>query len=199
MIKKPKKAQQNNIELIVFVSSFGGFETNHFILSHFPDSFSPAIVLLTHLSKNSEITYAQILGHKTGHLIHIAQEKKLIQSGQIYLAPGGYHLLIEDNKTFALSEDKKVHNVRPSADVFLHSLAYTYKENVVAVILTGANEDGASGLKSIYDQGGSCLIQSPESAIADSMPRAAIKACANGIVLPLIKIPETLINKIATG
>ncbi|MCU7834059.1 MAG: chemotaxis protein CheB [gamma proteobacterium symbiont of Taylorina sp.] len=185
------------IELVIIASSFGGVEANTIVLSHLPAQITPAIILLTHLTENSETTYAEVLEHKTGHTINIAQDKSPVQAGHIYLAPGGYHLLIEDDKTFALSEDEKIHNVRPSADVLFESIAYNYKERVIAVILTGANQDGAAGLKSICDQGGKCIIQSPESARAKNMPQAALDACRDCQISSINKIAEKILDLIS--
>lgn len=187
-------AESEKIELLVIASSFGGVEANSLILSHLPAPITYAIILLTHLPENTEITYAEVLESKTGHTITIAQEKSPVQPGHTYLAPGGYHLLIEDDKTFSLSADKRLHNVRPSADILFESIAYTYKKNVAAVILTGANRDGAAGLKMIYEQGGKCIIQSPESALAKNMPQAAINACKHCLVVPILQIPEKILE-----
>jgi len=182
----------SRIELIVMVSSFGGLDASATVLAHLQPRQIPAIILLTHLSDDSGTTYAEVLAHKTGHAITIARDKSPIRPGHVYLAPGGYHLLIEDDKTFALSEDGKVHNVRPSADVLFESLAHIYRDKVIAVVLTGANDDGAAGLASIYNLGGRCIIQSPETAVARSMPLAAIKQCENCLVVSLDQIAEKI-------
>lgn len=189
-------SETTKIELVAIASSFGGLQANAIILTQLPVKKLPAIILLTHLSEHSEKKYAEVLELKTGHKITIAQDKSPIQAGHIYLAPGGYHLLIEENKCFALSYDEKVHSVRPSADVLFESLAYTFKDRVIAVVLTGANEDGASGLKTIYDQGGRCLIQTPETAVADNMPYAAINACRECCIVPVKEIADKVLNMI---
>jgi len=187
-------SSHRDIELVVIASSFGGLEANTYVLAHFPIDIGPAIILVTHLSENSEKNYAAVLEDKTAHQISIAKDKNIIESGHIYLAPGGYHLLIEDDKTFSLSVDDRVHNVRPSADVLFESLAYTYKDKVLGVVLTGANEDGARGLKVIAEQGGLCIVQSPESAVAETMPLAAVDTCPECIIVPIKQIPGKILD-----
>ena len=117
-----------------------------------------------------------------------ADEKECILPGVIYLAPPGYHLMIEEDKTFSLSVDSPVNFARPSIDVLFETEADAYGARLVGVILTGANSDGSRGLKKIKDSGGLVLVQDPESAEAATMPRAAVEGTEVDYVLPLEEI-----------
>jgi len=183
-----------NFELLVLAGSFGGMEAFTYVLSHLPTDIYPAIIVLTHLTANNEQSYAEVLEESTSHKIYLVKDKHPVESGKIYLAPGGYHLFIEDDKTFSLSVDTKVHHVRPAADVLFESLAYTYQDKVMAVILSGANHDGAKGIKLISEHGGLGIIQSPQSAEAEVMPSAAIASCPECLVTPINRIPETILE-----
>lgn len=111
----------------------------------------------------------------------------------IYFAPADYHLLIEDG-TFALSTEEHVSFSRPSIDVMFETAADVHRAGVVGVILTGANEDGAAGLKAVRDAGGFAIVQDPDTAAASSMPRAALEAVPTAVVLPLDEIAVYLIK-----
>src|SRR5690606_35205527 len=104
-----------------------------------------------------------------------ADEKEKIKPGCVYIAPPNYHLLIEKNETFSLSIDEKVNYARPSIDVLFDSAAYVYYDQLIGVVMTGANHDGAMGLKKIKENGGMTIVQDPETAISRFMPEAAIQ------------------------
>ncbi|MGD8626562.1 MAG: chemotaxis protein CheB [Anaerolineae bacterium] len=103
-------------------------------------------------------------------------EKEPIQPGFVYFAPANYHLLVEEDRTFSLSIDSRVHYTRPAIDVTFESAADAYGRGLVGVVLSGANQDGAEGLRCIKARGGLTVVQDPATAEADFMPRAAMKA-----------------------
>ncbi len=103
-----------------------------------------------------------------------AEERCKAKAGTIYLAPADYHLLVEADHTFSLSVDAKVNNARPSIDVFMIAAAEAWGRGLVAVLLTGANADGAVGMSAVRSAGGLCMVQEPLGAFAPEMPQAAI-------------------------
>lgn len=124
-----------------------------------------------------------------------ADEKEEIENGVVYFAPPNYHLLIERDHTFSLSADRRVNFARPSVDVLFESAANAYGSELIGVILTGANNDGARGLKKIKDMGGLTIVQDPASAEARYMPEAAIEEVQTvDYILPLEKIKTILIK-----
>jgi len=120
-------------------------------------------------------------------VIREASDKDELQPGCVYIAPPDYHLLVERG-TVALSTEEAVRYSRPSIDVMFESAADAYGERLVGVILTGANDDGALGLKRIRDGGGVAVVQDPATAERREMPEAAIAAVASAKVLPLEEI-----------
>jgi two-component system chemotaxis response regulator CheB len=123
-----------------------------------------------------------------------AESNEKIEAGYIYFAPPNYHLLIESDFTFSLTTDEKHNYSRPSIDVLFESAAWAYSKNLIGVVLTGANSDGAIGLKMIKDFGGMTVIQSPCSALSPAMPRAALKIAHPEIKLKVEEIAEKLIE-----
>ncbi|MBL4827055.1 MAG: chemotaxis protein CheB [Spongiibacteraceae bacterium] len=115
-----------------------------------------------------------------------------IKNGTIYFALPGYHLLVEEDRVFSLSVDPKVNYSRPSVDTLFESAADVYESELVGVILTGANSDGALSLKKIKMKGGHTIVQDPTTANAPEMPHAAIDLVKVDQVLPLTDIGQCL-------
>jgi two-component system chemotaxis response regulator CheB len=101
------------------------------------------------------------------------------------MAPPGYHVLIESDRSIALSTDEPVHYSRPSIDVLFESAAEVFGKRLLGVIVSGASADGAAGLKAIAEHGGTTIVQRPAEAEQAVMPRAAIETVTPSAVLPL--------------
>jgi two-component system, chemotaxis family, protein-glutamate methylesterase/glutaminase len=176
-----------NYQLIVIGSSQGGVKALKSVFSVLPRDFPIPIVLVLHRHPDSDNTLARQLQRNSNLKIEEPEDKTKIRLGKIYLAPSGYHLLIEKDH-FALSTEAPVEMARPSIDVLFESAADIYGENVIGIILTGASSDGAKGLAQIKTQGGMTICQDPREAEANNMPGAAIDATQMDKVLPLHKI-----------
>ncbi|MNI33801.1 Chemotaxis response regulator protein-glutamate methylesterase of group 3 operon [compost metagenome] len=109
----------------------------------------------------------------------------MIKKGYVYLAPVGYHLLVELDQTLSLSVDPRVNYSRPSIDVLFESAAYVLEEHCIGIVLTGANHDGSAGLRAIKRNGGLAIVQDPESAEYRMMPQSAIETTEVDYVLTL--------------
>ena len=127
-----------------------------------------------------------------------ADDKAWIRSGHVYFAPANYHLLVAEGE-FSLSVDEAVAHSRPSADVLFESAADAYGERLIAVVLTGANDDGARGAREVKKRGGFVIVQDPKTAEAPSMPEAAIAAAAVDRILPLDRIGPFLVELCSPG
>lgn len=126
--------------------------------------------------------------------IRQADEKEKIENGVMYFAPADYHLLVERNRTFSLSCDDRVNYSRPSIDVLFETASDVYKNKLVAIILTGANGDGANGIRTVKKNGGTTIAQQPETAIHQTMPLAAIATGSVQHIYPLEKIKDFLLR-----
>lgn len=112
--------------------------------------------------------------------------------GRVHVAPGGYHLLLEQDRHFALSVDEPECFPRPSIDVLFASAADVYRAALIGVVLTGASRDGAAGLARIRAQGGIAVIHTPASAEAAAMPQAALDIAGTDYGVPLEQIAPLL-------
>jgi two-component system chemotaxis response regulator CheB len=123
-----------------------------------------------------------------------AQEGDQLRPGEVYIAPPNHHLLVNPDATIELSKTELVHFVRPSADLLFESVAASFKERAIAVILTGKGKDGASGIKAIKKMGGKAIAQDQTSSDSFGMPGNAIDTGCIDWILPLNEIATTLLN-----
>lgn len=137
---------------------------------------------------------AAILCRRTCLQAKQAQEGDSLKPGTIYIAPPDYHLLVNPNCTISLSQSELVQFVRPSADLLFESVAHSYKERAIAVILTGTGHDGARGAQMIKTMGGTVIVQDRQTSEFFGMPGAAIETGVADFVLPLSDISSMLIT-----
>ncbi len=172
--------------------SAGGLEILRVILPELRAELPWPVIVVSHTTADSGGLLADLLSRYCRLAVIDAQDKAPIMPGVIYIAPAGYHLLVEKDKTFALSVDAKVCNVRPSIDVLFESAAEAFAGRLIGVLLTGANEDGCQGMAVIKAEGGLTIAQSPETAFAEVMPRSAITA---GVV-DLVLAPDAILAQL---
>jgi two-component system, chemotaxis family, protein-glutamate methylesterase/glutaminase len=163
----------NRYELLIIGGSAGSLEVLIRLLPLLQDCVQLAIVVVMH-RKSGESLLPELLGGKTSWDVKEAEEKESITNGTIYVAPPDYHLLFEKGKSFSLDCSEKIHYSRPSIDVSFESAADTYGASVIAVLLSGANADGAQGLDHIRKAGGVAIVQDPSEASVSYMPQQAI-------------------------
>lgn len=180
---------------IVIGASAGGFEALNYIINSLHKELSTPIIVVQHLSPNFDSKLANIL-NKISHMnVKQAEDKEVILNNHIYVVPPNYHLLVEKDFTFSLSSDEKVNFSRPSIDVLFETAADAYKNSLIGILLTGANADGALGLKKINDYGGFTIVQSPSEAYAKAMPESALKLFTPNKVLSLHDIVAMIYAK----
>ncbi|MBW4555315.1 MAG: chemotaxis protein CheB [Trichormus sp. ATA11-4-KO1] len=180
-----------SFKIVLIGTSLGGLSALKIILGNLPADFLVPIVIVQHRHKNSDNTLEALLQEQTFLPIKEVEDKDKILPGNVYLAPADYHLLIEPGY-FALSTDEPVSYARPSIDVLFESAADIYAEQVIGVILTGANHDGTQGLKKIKARGGITIVQEPATAESSIMPQAAISAVTVDWILSLAEIANLL-------
>ncbi|WP_061296287.1 chemotaxis protein CheB [Leptospira interrogans] len=183
-----------NYEAIVIGVSAGGINAMKTILPTLPTQFGIPIVIVQHIGARSDGEWFRILEKLCNIKIKEAEEKEEIKSGMVYVAPPNYHLLIEKDRTFSFSIGERVNFSRPSIDVLFETASEVYEDKLIGVILTGANSDGAQGLKKIKENGGLAVVQDPLTAEIALMPRSAIEATSVDYVLSLEKIAELFIR-----
>jgi two-component system chemotaxis response regulator CheB len=181
-------------EVIVIGASSGGLKALKVLLSVLPSDFNLPLVVVHHIGPYSDSYWIKNLNKICALNVKEADEKEKIVKGNVYTAPPNYHLLVETDCTFSLSVDERINYARPSIDVLFESAARAYKSKLIGIILTGSNNDGALGMKTIKEQGGLAIVQDPLTAESSEMPRSAIKATSVDYILSLEKITEVLLQ-----
>ncbi len=179
---------------VVIGTSAGGMEALGLILAKLPGNFPVPILVVQHLSPNSDGYMARRFNELYRLRVKEVEEKEKAMPGTMYIGPANYHLLVEMDETLSLTIGRKVNYARPSVDVLFETAADTYGHQLIGVILTGANSDGSNGLKVIKAYGGLAIVQDPSTAVADSMPKAAIKKTNVDYVLSVKDIAKKLME-----
>ncbi len=175
-------------EVIAIGASWGGLQALGTLLEGIPQQLDPAIVVAQHRSAESgRGVLESLLQRHIGRPVSEPGDKEAIERCRVYIAPADYHLLV-DGGHFALSVDARVKFARPSIDVLFESVAESYRDRAIGIVLTGANEDGAAGLASIKRRGGVSIVQDPHTAERRTMPDAALAVTEADAVLPLEEI-----------
>jgi two-component system chemotaxis response regulator CheB len=177
---------------VVIGASAGALEALSAILPLLPGDFGLPIMVVVHLPPDKRSVLAELFRAKCQLPVQEAEDKELIEAGTIYFAPPDYHLLVEVDRGLSLSSDEPVLFSRPSIDVLFESAADAYGPTLIAIVLTGANQDGAKGLRAVADAGGVALVQDPEHAFAATMPEASIGMCPGARVMSLTAIATYL-------
>lgn len=162
-------------EAIVIGASAGGVEAVGILLSTLTPAFDAAVIVVIHISAAKDNLLVDVLASRCALEVREACDKEPVSRATVYVAPPDYHLLVEPDRTLALSVDAPVRYSRPSIDVLFESAAHAYRERLLGIVLTGANDDGADGLVAIRALGGQAWVQQPETAAARLMPQSAIE------------------------
>jgi two-component system chemotaxis response regulator CheB len=181
-------------DLIVVGASWGGIEALEKLLRGLPHDYPLPIAIAQHRAVDSGSgTISTLLARRSGLDVREAGDKDEIEGGRVYVAPPDYHLLVEGG-SFALSTEGPVQHSRPSIDVLFDSAADAYDKRLIAVLLTGLNEDGAYGVTRVHRRGGITIAQDPSTAARGEMPQAAIDTGSVDRVVPLDGIAPLLLE-----
>ncbi|MEP6938850.1 MAG: chemotaxis protein CheB [Rudaea sp.] len=176
------------IDAIVLGASAGGAEALGVLLSSLPARTAASLFVVLHLPRNRPSLLVDIFARRCALNLREAEDKDPVEPGTVYFAPPDYHMLIEEGPCIALSVDAPVRYSRPSIDALFESAAAVYRERLLGIILTGANDDGAAGLVAVHEAGGLAIVQDCASARAAFMPAAAKQSVPSAKVLSLDEI-----------
>lgn len=189
---------QNSIEAIVIGASAGAYPALRVILQQLPKKYPLPIIIVVHVVRDQPNMLVKLLQQGCCLTVKEAQDKETLTPGVVYLGPPDYHLLIETNKSLSLSSDEPLQYSRPSIDVLFETAADAYRDKLLGIVLTGANADGAQGLKRVEHLGGIAIVQNPDEAEVATMPLSAINACQNPRILTLNAIKNFLTGELIT-
>ena len=187
-----------DIQYIIVGGSAGSFRIVTEILDSLPKQYPYALIFVLHRLKHIKTGFVEALSSKSVLTVCEPKDKERIEKSKVYIIPANYHAYILPDKTFALSVEEPVNHSRPSIDITLSSAAYSLKDKLLAVMLSGANKDGAYGLGKVKEYGGHTIVQDPDEAMVRTMPEAAIKESKTENILSSQKIIEYLsqLNKL---
>jgi two-component system chemotaxis response regulator CheB len=201
MNKKPVQfyAADSAFDVVAMASSAGGLSALSQVISRLPGRFPAAVLVVQHLDPHHPSMLAEILSRRTELSVQQAVDGETLRGSTIYIAPPDQHLLVNPDAKISLTRSELVHFVRPSADLLFESVAATFKERSIAVVLTGTGRDGSMGVQAIKKMGGVVIAQDQSSSEYSGMPDAAIATGAVDHILPLEEIAAALVQFIPTG
>lgn len=180
------------IEAIVIGASAGGAEALGILLASLPARARVSLFIVLHLPRNRPSLLVEIFSRRCPLVLREAHDKDLVERGTVYFAPPDYHLLIDEGPSVALSVDAPVRFSRPSIDALFETASAIYRERLLGIILTGANDDGSAGLQAVHAAGGLTVVQNGAGAKAAFMPEAAKQRVPAALVLSLDAIAQLL-------
>lgn len=191
--------RQRFSKLIVIGASAGAVESLSSLLPNLPRDFPYPIVIVVHIPSERKSLLAELFNGRCALEVIEANDKQQLDPGTIYFAPPDYHLLVEDKGYLSLSNEEPVNFSRPSIDMLFQSAAEAYASDVIGIVLSGANADGAVGSKAIEVSGGEVLVQDPSESPVAEMPKAALAICSRAKTLRCEKMVEYLLSLRSIG
>lgn len=182
------------IEAVVIGASAGAVQALLHILPGLPATLSVPILIVVHVPSDRSNALVTLYQDRSRMRVKEAEDKETVTDGTVYFAPSDYHLLVEAERSLALSSDEAVHHSRPAIDVLFETAADAYGPALAAIILTGANQDGADGLRAVAAAGGVAIVQDPATAQVPAMPAAALAACPTAHVMSIDDILSYLVG-----
>lgn len=191
----PEPAGQLLAQVVAIGASAGGIEALHAVINALPADLPAAVLVVQHLDPRHRSVLAELLSRHSRLPVKQAQHGERIRPGVVYVAPPDMHMLVADAH-IELSRSKLVHFTRPSVDLLFESVAGTYGERAVGVILTGSGMDGATGVEAVKRTGGTTIVQDPDRAASAGMPRAAVATGCVDRVVPLEDIASAIVDAV---
>lgn len=179
-------------ELVAIGASAGGVDALLELLDGLQPPMRASLVIVLHLPEGRPNRLVEVFARRVRVPVAEAQAHEPVQPGRVYVAPVGYHLLVEADRSFSLSCEAPVLFSRPSIDVLFESCAEALGGQALGMLLTGANEDGARGLARMAGRGGITAVQDPAEAAYPTMPTAALRLVQPDYVLPLAGLRQLL-------
>lgn len=179
---------------VIIGGSAGSFQVITKILQSLPKNFRFPVLLSLHRLKHVRSGFVEALSLKSSIPIVEPNDKDQIKPGKAYLAPANYHMFIELGNRIALSTEEPVNHSRPSIDLSFITAAQVYRDKLVGIILSGANKDGAFGLKKVKDYGGLAIVQDPLECQVKTMTEASLKETNVDHIFKTDEIIRFLIN-----
>lgn len=182
--------QRQQIRFLLIGASAGAIEALGHVLPALPATTQLAVMAVVHIPQDRNSLLTSIFQSKCAIEVIEPNDKQVIEPAHLYFAPPGYHMLVECQGVLSLSTDPPVNYSRPSIDVLFESAADAFGSEAMGLVLTGANRDGAQGLRAICDRGGMAVVQQPSDAESPMMPQSALDLCPEAYALSITQLVE---------
>ena len=190
------------VDIVAIGVSTGGPNALAEVMSHIPKDCPVPILIVQHMPPVFTKCLAERLSLKSQIPIHEGQPGEVVVSGQAWIAPGDYHMVVQRKGTqvvLATNQDSPENSCRPAVDVMFRSVAKVYGHAVLAVVLTGMGQDGMRGAEVIREAGGYVIAQDEASSVVWGMPGAVVHAGLHHSILPLSQISTEIMRKVRAG
>ncbi|HEX6023764.1 MAG TPA: chemotaxis protein CheB [Solirubrobacter sp.] len=177
--------------VIGVAASAGGVEALRRLVAQLPADLDATVCVVLHIPPTGRSLLAPILGRESALTVKPAENGAPLRPGIVYVAPADHHLLVRAD-VIELSRGPKENGARPAADPMFRSLARAWGDCAVAVVLSGALDDGAAGAAAVALAGGRVVVQEPSDALVPGMPSSAIAATTPDAVVTIDEMGETL-------
>ena len=186
------KERWRKSKVLLLGGSAGSFKILFRAVKHFPPDLNKTVIIIIHRKKNFFSEIEKLFGENSRMYLREVGDKETLDNNTIYIAPANYHTLVENEKQFSLDVSESVWYSKPSIDVTFESAADVFKNSCTAILLSGANQDGANGLLKLRNKGSLTIVQNPADAEMADMPNAAIQVNAADYVLNVDEIFQLL-------
>lgn len=186
-------------KLVVIGTSTGGPQALQSVITRLPSNLPCGVVVVQHMPAGFTKSLADRLNSISGIAVKEAENDEIIRPGQVYIAPGDYHLRIAptigNERKIVLSQEPRVGNLRPTVNYMFESAAQ-FGRDLISVIMTGMGSDGCDGMKKIKATGGYSIAQDEASCVVYGMPKAVVDAGLADEIQPLNKIAEAIVDAV---
>jgi two-component system, chemotaxis family, protein-glutamate methylesterase/glutaminase len=189
---KPTRLRQRTDPILLIGTSTGGPRALNDVIPSLPANLGAAVVVVQHMPAGFTHSLADRLNTVSKLKVKEAEPGDKLMVGQVLLAPGGFHMIFDENEQVALNQKMPVHGVRPAVDVTMMSLVQRYGKSVIGVILTGMGSDGTNGATLLHSMGGKVIAEHESSCVVYGMPRSVVEAGAASEIVPLSDIPAAI-------
>jgi two-component system chemotaxis response regulator CheB len=190
--EKQVRPYRKTTPVILIGSSTGGPGALNEIIPALSANLTSPVLIVQHMPSGFTRSLAERLNNISPLKVKEAEPGDELLVGQVLLAPGGFHMILDENERIALNQKPTVHGVRPSVDVTLNSLSQRFGRNVIAVILTGMGSDGTLGASILHGAGGHVIAEHESTCVVWGMPRSVVEAGAASEVLPRPQIARAI-------
>lgn len=195
-INKKLRSLNSRDKIVVIGSSTGGPRALNTVVPSIPSDLPASFLIIQHMPVGFTRSLSERLNQSSRLLIKEAEPGDTLEAGRCLVAPGGFHMVLDQDNRIALNQNPAVHGVRPAVDVTLISAAQKFGDRIVSVILTGMGNDGTNGAILVHSSGGWVIAEAEESCVVWGMPRSVYEAGAASEVVPLTQVSDAIVKAV---